>query len=98
MNKITTKALELLVAISSIEKKALTEKLTAVIEKYRDNPEKSEELASLLVQTIESFQTETTAAPKEKDHATREDVGLLLLEISKLKQEIESLKNGGMNV
>ena len=98
MNRLTTKALELLVAISMTEKETLTNKLAGMIERYREDPEKSEEIARLIMETIENFTRETSLGAIQNEPASKSDIGVLMMEITRLRQQVEALKGGQENV
>lgn len=93
MSSITQQALKLLVAVSMTEKDALTEKLTALIEQYRNHPEKSEEIARLIMQFLEKQGQDYMQEGWSKQPATREDISLILLELQLLKKEVAELKS-----
>ncbi len=100
---IKEQAARLLMEITLTEKEALTEKLAGVIEKFRDNPEKSHALASTVVGFFESFLKEDApnaayGSAATSNLASKEDIGLLLLEIQRLRKEIEELKQLKPNV
>ncbi len=98
MNRLASKTLELLVAISMTEKEVLTNKLTGLIEKYREDPEKSEEIARLIIETVENFTKEIPLNAEHNAPATKGDIGLLMMEIIKLRHEVEALKGGTEHV
>jgi cobalamin biosynthesis Mg chelatase CobN len=98
MNRLAIKTLELLFAASMIEKDALTEKLTSLIEKYRQDPAKSEELAKLVLETIENFNKEAPLNSASAEPATKSDIALLMMEVVKLRHEIDALKGGMKHV
>jgi polyhydroxyalkanoate synthesis regulator phasin len=93
MSSITQQALKLLVAVSMTEKDALTEKLTALIEQYRNHPEKSEEIARLIMQFLEKQGQDYAQEGWSKQPATREDISRILLELQLLKKEVAELKS-----
>jgi prephenate dehydrogenase len=101
---IKQQAARLLMEISLTEKEALTEKLATVIEKFREDSDKSHELASTVFnffetllhdesKVVQSFATQNTT-----NAASKEDIGLLMLEIQRLRKDIEDLKQQKPNV
>lgn len=93
MSSITQQALKLLVAVSMTEKEALTEKLTGLIEQYRNHPEKSEEIAHVIMQFMEKQGQDYVREGWSQQPATREDISLILLELQHLKKEVAELKS-----
>lgn len=95
MKSIKEQAFRLLLEASLVEREVLTDKLALLIERYRDNPQKSSEMAETIMRFFESLAKEPTnslASPEAAGTASKEDVGLVLLEIQRLRKELADLK------
>ena len=85
----------LLLEASLVEREALTDKLALLIERYRDNPEKSSEMAETIMHFFESLakeQTGSNTSSQTEGGASKEDIGLILLEIQRLRKDLADLK------
>ncbi|MFN0031012.1 MAG: hypothetical protein ACKVOR_02520 [Flavobacteriales bacterium] len=95
MKSIKEQTFRLLLEASLVEREVLTDKLALLIERYRDNPEKSSEMAETIMRFFESIskeQTDGTTPSQTAATASKEDVGLVLLEIQRLRKELADLK------